>query len=350
MSVTDDVVAEEPRAQARRRIIATFTEGHPLAPPAYRGHQWAFLFLMGVVGIFVPMVFGGDLYHQGILNNVMLYAILSLGFYWCFSLAGQFTFAVFAMYAAGAYVSAWGAQHLGGFWWGFALAMVVTGLVGALTRLVFYRLSPIYFAIATLGVGSLMLILFREWTSFTGGFQGVAIIAVPKFFGMDLNTPTRLYYLMLAVLFVFLAATVAAVRSPVMRELTFSRANPAVASTTGLKPAHLILIAFVVGSAMQGAAGSLYAHSSTFFSLESFDVSISLSVLLMVLLGGAESIYGPVIGAAIVVYLPELLRNQREYADIIYSALVLLIVLVFPTGVAGFRRVLAGLVHRARSS
>jgi ABC-type branched-subunit amino acid transport system permease subunit len=57
-----------------------------------------------------------------------------------------------------------------------------------------------------------------------------------------------------------------------------------------------------------------------------------------------------VIGAAIVVYLPELLRNQREYADIIYSALVLLIVLVFPTGVAGFRRVLAGLVHRARSS
>jgi branched-chain amino acid transport system permease protein len=323
-------------------------EGHPLAPPVYRGKQWVFLILMLVVGVVAPRVVGGDAYHQGVLNNAMLYAILALGFYWCFSLAGQFTFAVFAMYATGAYVSAWGAQHFGGFWSGFAIAVVVTGLLGGVIRLVFVRLSPIYFAIATLAVGGLLLILFREWVSFTGGYTGISILSTPSFFGLALNTPTRQYYLMLGVLGVFMVATVAFVRSPAMRELIFSRDNPAVAATSGLKPRHLGLIAFLVGSAMQGAAGSLYAHSSTFFSLESFSVDISLSVLLMVLLGGAGSIYGPIIGAVIIVYVPEILRNAREYSQIIYSALVLVIVLAFPAGVAGVRGTVSGWMRRAR--
>jgi len=352
VSVTDEVAAEpqSETATSRRRLIAAFTgEGHPLAPPAYRGHQWSFLFLMVIAGIFAPNVFGGDLYHQGVLNNVMLAAIVALGFYWCFSLAGQFSFATFAMYALGAYTSAWGAQHLWGFWWGFALAIVVSAVIGAAMRLAFFRLTPIYFAIATLAVGSLLAILFREWTSFTGGFQGEAT-APPSFFGMPLDTQTRQYYLMLAVLVVFLAATIAVIRSPVMRELTFSRTNPAVAATTGLKPAQLTLVAFAVGCAMQGAAGSLYAHSAGYFSLESFDVTISLNVLLMVLLGGVGSIYGPIIGAVIVTYVPELLRNERQYADLINAALVLAIVLALPTGVAGFRQIVTRLVRRARGT
>jgi branched-chain amino acid transport system permease protein len=351
VSATDRATTARDRAvaQSRRRLLAVFTgDGDPLAPPAYRGHQWVFLIAMLVLGILAPMLFGGDDYHQGVLDNVMLYAVLALGFYWCFSLAGQFTFAVFAMYAMGAYVSTWFAQHLGGFWIGFVLAMVVTGLFGGLMRLLFIKLSPIYFAIATLATGSLLLTLFREWVAFTGGFVGISVTKVPSLFGEQLNTPTRHYYLTLGVLVVFLAATVALVRSSAMRELVFSRDNPPVAATTGLKPRHLTLMAFLVGSAMQGAAGSLYAHSSTYFSLESFSVDISLTVLLMVLLGGASSIYGPVIGAVVVVYLPELLRGARQYSDLIYAGLVLFIIVAFPTGIAGFRGIATRWVRRAR--
>jgi len=252
------------------------------------------------------------------------------------------------MYAAGAYVSVWGAQHFGGFWSGFLLTMLITGAIGALIRLVFIRLTAIYFAIATVAVGGLMLILFREWTSFTGGYNGIGLIAVPSVFGVQLDTPHERYFLMLGVLAVFLAATVALVRSPAMRDLILSRDKSAVAATAGLKPRALTLVAFAVGSAMQGAAGSLYAHNSTFFSLESFSIDISLTVLLMVLLGGMESIYGPVIGAAIVVYLPEILRNADEYSDIIYAALVLLIVIAFPGGIAGIRGIVAAWIRRAR--
>jgi branched-chain amino acid transport system permease protein len=332
-------------------LLQRFLNGDELglAPPAYRRHQWAFLGAVIVVGWLVPFVFGGGPYHDGLLDNVLISSILALGFYWCFSLAGQFSFAVFAMYAAGAYVSVWGANRFGGFWTGLVLAMLVTGALGGLIRLFFTRLSPLYFAIATFGVGGLMLVLFREWTSFTGGYNGLSTIAIPSFAGISLDTPHKRYYLMLGVLAVLLAATVALIRSPAMRELTFSRDNGPVAATAGLKPRHLTLVAFIVGSAMQGAAGSLYAHNSTFVSLESFSVDISLSVLLMVLLGGMDSMYGPVIGAAIVVYLPEALRSAQKYSDIFYAGLVLLIVIAFPGGVAGIRDLVESWARRARS-
>lgn len=352
MSATDVVDDREPGRQSQWRRLERLLTGEAdetLAPPVYRRHQWAFLVGVVAVAVAVPSIFGGDPYHDGLLDNMLIYAVLALGFYWCFSLAGQFTFAVFAMYALGSYVSLWGAQHFGGFWAGFGLAMVAAGIVGGLTRLVFLKLSPLYFAIATFGVGGLMLILFREWTAFTGGYSGIATIAIPSVGGKRLVTPHDRYYLMLGVLAVFLAATIALIRSPAMRDLIYARDNGPVAATAGLKPKHLTLVAFIVGSAMQGAAGSLYAHNATFVSLESFSVDISLSVLLMVLLGGMDSIYGPVIGAAIVVYLPELLRSAQKYSDIVYAALVLLIVVAFPGGIAGIRDVAGKWIRRARS-
>ena len=349
MSVTE---TKPTTGGSARRRLSSFLNGesaHPPSPPVYRGRQWLFLALVLILGCIPPSLLGGDAYHDGLLDNVLISGILALGFYWCFSLAGQFTFAVFAMYAAGAYVSVWGANHLGGFWSGFGLAMLVTAVIGAVLRLTFIKLSPLYFAIATLAVGGLMLILFREWTSFTGGYNGVSTVAVPRLGTVAFRTPHTRYFLILGVLSVFLAATVALVRSPALRDLNFSRDQGPVAATTGLKARQLILVAFVVGSAMQGAAGSLYAHNSTFFSLESFNVDISLSVLLMVLLGGMESIYGPVIGAALVVSLPELLRGAQRYSDALYAGLVLLIVIAFPGGVAGARQIARRQVARARS-
>jgi len=98
-----------------------------------------------------------------------------------------------------------------------------------------------------------------------------------------------------------------------------------------------------------GASGSLFAHNATYVSLESFDPNISLTVLLMVLLGGMESIYGPVIGAVVVVYLPEILRSWKSWQDVIYATLVLLIVIAFPGGIAGTRQVARRWIARARS-
>lgn len=353
MSATDlnASTATPGRGEAWRRLERWLTgsDSRPLAPPVYRARQWPTLAALLALACFVPKVFGGDPYHDGLLNNTLIDAILALGFYWCFCFAGQFTFAVVAVYATGAYVSVWAANHFGGFWSGFVLAMIVTGLLGGAIRLLFIRLSALYFAIATFGVSGLLLVLYQNWVSFTGGFQGVSKIAMPSFFGLQINTAHRQYYLLLGVLGLFLLGTIAFLRSPAMRDLTLARTNAPVAATAGLKPQQLMLAGFVAGSALQGAAGSLYAHTSTFFSLESFDPTISLTVLLMVLLGGMDSIYGPVIGAAVIVYLPEILRSWQKYSDVMYSALVLIIVIAFPRGIAGVRQLGEGAVRRARS-
>jgi branched-chain amino acid transport system permease protein len=329
------------------RFLATVRS--PVPPPQYRRKQWLFLAIVVVAGALVPQVYGGNPYREGVLAEVMVNAILALGFYWCFVLAGQFTFAVFAMYAAGSYISVWAAGHFGGFWSGLIIAAIATGAIGALTMMAFAKLSPIFFAIATIAVGGLLLIVFREWTAFTGGYNGIGSIAVPSFFGIPLDTVAKRYFLMLGVLALFLAATICLLRSSAMRDLVMSRDKGPVAATAGLRPRQLQLVAFSVGTAMQGVAGSLYAHNSGYFSLESFSVDISLSVLLMVLLGGLGSIYGPVIGAAVVIYLPELLRGAQTYSEIIYAALVLVIIVAFPGGIADVRRLTEKVVRRARS-
>jgi branched-chain amino acid transport system permease protein len=328
--------------------VQEFFSKRAVPPPAYRGRQWIFLAVVLVVGVFIPVLYGGNSYRDGLLDEIMINAILALGFYWCFSLAGQFTFGVFAVYAAGSYISVWAASHFGGFWSGLLVAGFGCALIGAVTRVAFAKLSPIYFAIATMAVGSLMLILFRQWTSFTGGYNGIGNIAKVTFFGLKLDTTHKRYYLMLGVLVLFLAMTIALLRSPAMRDLTMSRDKGPVAAIAGLKPAQLQLVAFTVGSGMQGVAGSLYAHNSGYFSLESFTIDISLSVLLMVLLGGVGSIYGPVMGAAVIIYLPEALRDEKSYSEIIYAGLVLVIIVAFPGGLADIRRVAMGAVNRAR--
>lgn len=319
-------------------------------PPVYQGRQRTFLVGVLIVLCLVPSAFGGTLYSDGLLNQVLIDAMLALGFFWCFSLSGQFTFGVFAIYAAGAYVAVWGSQNFGGFWGGFVCAVIAGAVIGGVTRLVFAKLSTIFFAIATMAVGGLLLIVFREWTTFTGGYNGVSFDRLPTFFGLEFTSSHAKYFLFLAMLGVALLITILFLRSPAYRDLMMSRDKGPVAATAGLKPAHLQLVAFIVGSAIQGAAGAMFAANSGFFSLESFSIDISLSVLLIVLLGGAKSIYGPLIGAALLIYLPELLRDAKTYAEIIYALLVLVIVVAFPGGIADVRRIVTKWVRHARSN
>lgn len=341
MSGTDTIETAPARVAGDRR------QARLMIPPVYSGRQVPLLAVVLFLALFPPM-FATTRYDLGLMNNALLYSLLTLGFYWCFALSGQFTFGVFGMYAAGAYVSVWVANNLGGFWVGLVGATAVTATLGALTKLAFAKCSEIYFAIATMALGSLIVILFREWTSFTGGYEGIGDIPRPSIFGYELATGQERYYLVLGVLVLFLLLTIFFFRSPVARDLAFARDKSAVASVTGLKPLRLQLMGFAVGSGIQGAAGSLYAHGSGYFSVEAFNIDLSLLILLMLLLGGLLSMYGAIIGAVVLVYLPEYLRDAQRYAEVMYAAAVLLIIVAFPTGIAGLRHTLERWVQRAR--
>jgi ABC-type branched-subunit amino acid transport system permease subunit len=335
-----ELVKRPKTAQAAERVLSKVT-----GPPVFRAHQLRTLAVVVVLALLAPYVLGGDEYSNGVMNTVLIYAILTLGFFWCFSLGGSFTFAIYGVYAAGAYLSIWVANNFGGFWAGLVAATVGCAALGSLMRLAFARSSLIFFAIATMACGGLLIILFREWTSFTGGFTGMSDIPVPSVFGTALDTQAGRYYLLLGVLVFFLLLTILFLRSPGYRDLQLARDHGPVASVVGLKPNSLQLIAFAVGSGMQGAAGSLYAHNAGYVGLEAFNVDVALLVLLMLLLGGFGSIYGPLIGAIVLTYLPEYLRAIQDYADFVYGVAVLLIVVAFPRGIAGLR----GTIERRRN-
>src|SRR5205823_2687010 len=116
-------------------------------------------------------LFTNGIYGLGVGRTAMLYAMLSLGFYFQFALSGQFSLATAAFYATGAYMSAWVSPH-GGFVVGFLAAVVVTGTLGAAVKLALARSPLIQFGIATLSFGELTFLVYRNWRQFTAGSLG----------------------------------------------------------------------------------------------------------------------------------------------------------------------------------
>ncbi len=320
-----------------KKIAASLPPAGRLSGPAvYRGRQVPFAILCTIVCLLAPIWVTG-IYGQGILINIADYAILTLGFYWSFVLAGEFTFAVFGFFAIGAYTSVWVAYRTD-FWVGFIAASLISTVIGGLLRLALRKTGPIYFAMGTIAFGSLVTILFQNWTGFTGGYAGEGNIPLPSIFGYQLESLASQYYLLVVATGVILVGTALVTRSPAGRDLTFARDHPDVARTAGLDPDKLKMIAFAIGCGIQGAAGSLFAHTTTYLSLDSFTMQISLNVLLMLLLGGIGSMYGPLIGAIVIVEIPEVLRSIQNYATLVYACLVLAAIVLFPLGIAGVRR------------
>jgi branched-chain amino acid transport system permease protein len=313
-------------------------------PAVLARHQFRAWALAIVLAALLPTLVHG-LYGMGVAKTAGLYAILSLGFYYQFALSGQFSFATTAFYAIGAYTSVWASQY-GGFAVGFVAAIVAAGICGAIVKLLLGRSPLIQFGIATLAVAALSLIVLRNWEGFTGGGSGRFGVKPVSLFGWDFITPTEQYYAVAGVALIGVFLLILFERSPAQRDLTFVRDMGVVAKTTGLHSTPMLIVAFAIGAGYMGGAGSLLAHTSAFIDITSFSVVISLDVLLMVLLGGVRSVWGPVLGAIVLILLPEWLRSIADYKDLVYAGVILLVVLILPGGLASIPRRVAGLVRR----
>ncbi len=318
-----------------------------LRPAIFSVHQFRTLGVAIVLAAIVPLFVHG-IYGMGVAKNAVLFGILSLGFYYQFALSAQFSFATTAFYAVGAYTSIWASQY-GGFIVGFLAAIVAAGVYGAVIKLALRRSPLIQFAIATLAVTGLSLIVLKNWESFTGGGLGRYGVRPISIFGWDVITPTEKYYAVCVVAVIGIFLLILFERSPARRDLVFVRDMGDVARTSGLRSTAMMIVAFGIGAAYMGAAGSLLAHTEGFVDITSFDVSISLDVLLMVLLGGIQSIWGPMIGAVVLILLPEWLRSLADYKDLIYAGVILLVILVLPGGLASLPARIRSAITKARS-
>jgi branched-chain amino acid transport system permease protein len=293
-----------------------------------------------VVLAVLPLFASND-YQLTVLGLLLIYTIAGIGFYVILGLSGQFAFSHAATMGIGAYCAAYAARTHG-FWVSLLFAVAVCAILSAIFKLLLWRASDFYFGIATLGLASVTIIVFRAWEAFTGPASNAQMLTVPTVFGYQI-TSTRDYYWLFLVFFVVGMLIVHRLRaSSLYRASIAVRDKPLTSAGLGLHNTRNQLIIFVLGSCYAAVAGALYAQSQGFISSPSFDLNLGINLFVVVIVGGMQSMWGPLVGAAFVIVLPELIRPAQSHRQLILAALLVLTIILLPEGLMG----LAGPVRR----
>lgn len=226
-------------------------------------------------------------------------------------------------------------------WATITAAPLITALFALLTGYPSLRVKGHYFAIVTMAFNLIIVIVLVNFRELTRGEAGISNIPKPWDGGRD-----AYFYLalILAAVTTLLAALIA--RSRVGEILRAIRQNEDLVGAIGIAAWKYKLFAFVISAMYAGLAGALYAHFQGFINPEIFGVAQSLDAILAVILGGSGTIAGPVIGAFLVVFLPELLRFADSFRLILYGLILVLATIFMPIGIVGVAKTLLGKVHR----
>jgi branched-chain amino acid transport system permease protein len=297
------------------------------------------LVALAVLGLFLialPQIVGTFL--SEVLGTVGLYILLGLGLNIVVGYAGLLDLGYVAFFAVGAYVVAVltsTALETGlDFWVAFPFVIIIGALTGLLIGAPVLRLRGDYLAIVTLGFGEIARILFlSDWFEpLLGGAQGILSVPAPQLLGTTFREPQTLYYLILA--FCVLAAVVAwsLAHSRVGRAWNAMREDESVAEATGVNTTNYKLLAFALGAVFGCIAGALFAIKIGSVFAQSFPLLVSITALALIILGGMGNIVGVIVGALVLVGLPELLREFAEFRLLIYGAVLVAMMLLRPEG------------------
>ena len=271
--------------------------------------------------------------------------IAALGLNLTVGYAGQISMAQGAFVGIGAYTTAL-LMQVGV---PFPAAFLASGFLGfGIGWLLGYpalRVQHHYLAFVTLAFSTLVFLVLRNEEWLTNGIYGITNVPRPVLFGWNTGKAIDFYFLTLAALVVFALLQYGMLRSPWGRAFIALRENPVRALSLGVDTRRYTLMAFAIGSAMGSFAGGLYAPLIQFFEPNSFSLNLSLSLLLMVIVGGQGYFLGPFLGALIAILLPEWLRVTQGFYLLVYAVFVMVLMHFCPTGLLGLAE---RLVHRVR--
>jgi len=282
-------------------------------------------------------------YILHILVIAGIYIILTLSLNLLVGYTGLPALGHIAFACIGAYVSALLALRLGiSPWLGLPIGAVVAGLLGLGVGYPSLRLKGDYLALATFGLGLIVYAVAKNWVELTRGPMGLP--GIPRFdlFGWQISQVWA--YLILVTVFALVTIVFIGriVKAPIGRVLRAVRDDEIAAQALGKDTRKHKLMAFVIGAFFAGIAGVLYAHYITFIDPSSFTVMESITVLLMVIFGGMASIPGSILGAVILVVLPEALRFlglpssiAAQVRQMLYGALLVIFMIWRPKGLLG---------------
>jgi branched-chain amino acid transport system permease protein len=194
------------------------------------------------------------------------------------------------------------------------------------------RVQTIYLAFATLGFNTALWLVMRNEEWLTGGTFGINNIARPELFGLSLASNLRFYYFILGVTVIMCALLWKLLRSPWGKAFTALRDNPIRAESLGVNIQAYTLLSFAIGAVYAGVAGALFAPLVEFIEPAPFAVGASIMMYLMVVVGGAGYFFGPLLGSAVGVILPEWLRFAQGWYLFVFGTAVVLLMLWLPDG------------------
>ncbi|MHB8880261.1 MAG: ABC transporter permease subunit [Thermodesulfovibrionales bacterium] len=290
--------------------------------------------LLLVPALLLP--FAGDNYITDIATLAGIYIILALGLNVVVGYTGLLNLGFVAFYAIGAYGYALLNTRLGlGFWSAMPLSVLSATAAGFLLAVPAVRLRGDYLALVTLGFGEIVRLILNNWDSFTKGPNGIDGIAAPQVLDIEIGKISLYYYLVL----VFVLATVFVMRrvqdSKTGRTWIAIREDEIASAAMGISTTWYKLSSCAFGAFWAGLAGTLFAAKMRFVSPESFTFMESVLVLCMVIIGGLGSIVGVIIGALVLVLLPEVLREIQMYRMLALGCGLVFLMIFRPQGLFG---------------
>jgi branched-chain amino acid transport system permease protein len=265
-----------------------------------------------------------------------IYAILTLGLNVINGLAGQLSIGQGAFYGIGAYTAALLTVEAGwSFWVATGVAAVLAAAIGMLVSLPVLRVRGIYLGMATFGFAEIVHVVLRSWEELTRGPLGIPGILPPVAFGLDFGSQDRYYFIVLAAVLGSLVLSHRLYQSPVGHALLALRDDEIAAALVGLHTTALKVAAFGVAAGLGGLAGSLFAHYLTYISPESFTSVESILVVTMLIVGGRGNVWGALVGAGVLVALPEALRVVTVFRVLLYGLLLVGTAVFRPQGLVG---------------
>ncbi len=292
-----------------------------------------------VLFLFIIVPFFQNDYYRDVLTLTGMYVVLALGLNLVVGQTGLLNLGYVAFYAIGAYTYAILSTRFGlTFWPGLAAGAFSAAVFSALVGLPTLRLRGDYFAIVTLGLGEITRIVLNNWDTLTGGPNGIANIKRPVIAGYALAAPLDFYYLVLFIAVLTIIAMRRLIASRIGRAWIAIREDETAAEAMGINTFKLKLLAFILGSAWAGLVGVFFAAKMAFVSPESFTFFESVMILCMVVLGGMGSIPGIILGAFLLIALPEIFREFQDYRMLAFGAALVLMMIFRPKGLLGAAR------------
>jgi len=296
--------------------------------------------ILAVAAIF-PHIF--STYQTNVMTTALMYVVLGLGLNIVVGMAGLLDLGFVAFYAVGAYSYALLNYHFQlGFWAVLPIGGGVAAIFGILLGFPVLRLRGDYLAIVTLGFGEIIRLILENWGEFSQGPSGISNISRPSFFGIDLSLEASIvymYYLMVIGVIITIFIVNRLQDSRLGRAWIALREDEIACQAMGIDKRKTKLVAFSLGAFWAGIIGVVFAAKTTFINPASFTFLESAIILSIVVLGGMGSIVGVIIGALILILMPEYLRALSEYRMLAFGGVMVAMMVFRPQGmIANIRR------------